>query len=158
MKRIKVLLFPLLSMLALTACATKTTPNLFTSNEHMVVNYSSQGCFHHSSNVLVFHENNVTIYETRNQWKQKVAKAKMGTLALTINDKKRLNNLFAYYDGKLETGCTSIDNIEIKRYKKEKLISSKNIKDASCDLDRKEGVLSFRELISRVEKQKLGVE
>jgi hypothetical protein len=145
----------LILTLFLTACSIKTvTPNLFTADEHMVVTYSSQGCFHRSSNELVFHENNVSIYKTMNEWNKKIAKTKMGTLLLTQKDKEGLNKLFVYYDGKLSSGCTSVDNIEIKRYKKEVLISSKNIRDASCGQDDRDNVLSFRELIYRVTEKK----
>jgi hypothetical protein len=145
----------ILATLLLTACSIKTaTPKLFKADEYMVVTYSSQGCFHHTSNELVFHENNVTIYTTINEWNKKIAKTKMGTLALTQKDKEGLNKLFVYYDGKLSSGCTSVDNIEIKRYKKEVLISSKNIRDASCGQDDRDNVLSFRELIYRVTEKK----
>ena len=143
-----------MTMILLTACATKITPKLFTANEHMVVTYSSQGCFHHNSNILVFHENNVTIYKTINEWNQKIAKTKMGTLTLSQKDKEGLNKLFAYYEKELSSGCTTIDNIEIKRYRKEEFVSSKSIRDGSCGLNMKEDVLSFRELISRLTKQK----
>ena len=144
----------LVATLFITSCATKLTPTLFTTDEHMVVNYNSRGCFHRSSNTLVFHENNVTIYESMNQWNQKIAQSKMGTLMLSEKDKERLNKLFSYYDGKLHDGCTTVDNIEIKRYRKEELISSKNIVDASCGQYGKDNELGFPELISRVRKQK----
>ena len=144
---------------ALTACSTKTvTPNLFVSGESMVVTYSSQGCFHHRSNILVFHENNVTIYKTMNKWNKKISKSKMGTLVLTKKDKEGLNKLFSYYDGKLPNGCTTVDEIEIKRYKNEKLISSKKITDASCGLYQKKDILSFSELIDRVMKKEIAHE
>ena len=149
----------LLVMLFIIACGTKTaTPNLFTANEHMVVTYSSQGCFHHRSNILVFHENNVTVYKTMNEWNKKVSKSKMGTLALSKKDKEGLNKLFSYYDGKLPNGCTTVDEIEIKRYKNEKLISSKKITDASCALYQKKDILSFSELIERVMKKEIAHE
>jgi hypothetical protein len=149
----------LLATLFITACGVKTvTPNLFTVDEHMVVTYSSQGCFHHSSNELVFHENNVSVYKTMNEWNKKIVKTKMGILLLTKKDKEGLNKLFVYYDGKLHSGCTSVDNIEIKRYKKEELISSKSIIDASCGLSQKEDVLSFRELIGRLAKKEVANE
>ncbi len=145
---------------ALTACSTKTvTPNLFVSGESMVVTYSSQGCFHHRSNILFFHENNVIIYKTINQWNQKTDKTKMGTLTLTKKDKEGLNRLFAYYAKKSHDGwCTNVDNIEIKRYKDEKLISSKKITDASCALYQKKDILSFSELIGRVMKKEIAHE
>jgi len=155
MKTITILLLTLF----ITACSTKTvTLNLFVSGESMVVTYSSQGCFHHRSNILVFHENNVTIYKTMNEWNKKVSKSKMGTLALSKKDKEGLNKLFSYYDGKLPNGCTTIDEIEIKRYKDEKLISSKKITDASCGLYQREDVLSFPELIERVMKKEMAHE
>jgi len=96
MQNYKKIIFSSIITLLISSCATKTMPNLFTSNEHMVVNYSSEGCFHHTSNILVFHENNVTIYTTMNQWNQKIAKTKMGTLILSKEDKERLNKLFTY--------------------------------------------------------------
>ena len=144
----------LLFTLFITACGIKTvTPNLLTADEHMVITYSSQGCFHHTSNILVFHENNVTIYKTMNEWHQKIAKTKMGTLLLSQQDKVRLNKLFTYYDGKVQSGCTTIDTIEIKRYRNEKLVFSKNITDASCGEYGKKNELGFPELMSRLRKK-----
>jgi len=145
-----------LSILFITACSTKrVAPNLFATGERIVVTYSSEGCFHHTSNILIFHENNVTIYKTKNQWNQKTDKTEMGTLTLTKKDKEGLNRLFAYYSEKSHDGWyTNVDNIEIKRYKNEKLISSKKITDASCSLYQRKDILSFPELIERVEKKK----
>ena len=149
-KTIPLLLFTLF----ITACGVKITSNLFTTNKYMVVSYSSQGCFHHRSNILVFHETNVTIYKTMNEWNQKVAKTKMGTLLLSQQDKVRLNKLFSYYDGKVQSACTTIDTIDIKRYRNEKLIFTKNIRDASCGQYGKKNELGFSELINRVIKKK----
>jgi len=153
MKNYKKIIFSSIITLLISSCATKTTPNLFTSNEHMVVNYSSEGCFHHTSNVLVFHENNVTIYTTMNQWNQKIARTKMGTLTLSQEDKERLNKLFTYYDGELQGGCTTRDTIEIKRYRKEQLVSTKKLVDASCGEYGNNNELGFRELVYRLKNK-----
>ena len=144
----------LLFTLFITACSTKTvTPNLFATGESMVVTYSSQGCFNHSSNILLFHENNVTVYKTMNEWNQKIDKTKMGALTLTQKDKEGLNKLFAYYHENHDGWCTNVDDIEIKRYKNKKLTSSKKIRDNTCAVYKRKDVLSFSELIGRVEKK-----
>ena len=153
MKNYKKIIFSSIIPLLISSCATKRTSNLFTPNVHMVVNYSSEGCFHHTSNILVFHENNVTIYTTMNQWNQKIAKTKMGTLILSKEDKERLNKLFTYYDGELQGGCTTRDTIEIKRYRQEQLVSTKKLVDASCGKYGKNNELGFRELVYRLEQK-----
>jgi len=148
-------------LLLLTACSqTKPSalkdviyPEKLNPNDSIVVNYDSQGCFHHRSNVLVFKKDSVTIYDNINEWNQKYAeKKKVGTVKLTSSDQARLKSLFHYYQGELKGKCTTQDNIEINHYIDKTLISSKKIVDGTCGVEAPERVTSFYEFVERARK------
>ena len=121
-------------------------PEQFTKNERMVVMYSSVGCFHSVSNILVFDEKAVTVYETINK--------KIGTFVLTTNDKKRLNKLLSYYDkDRPKKWCATDYTIKVSHYKWESLLYSKEFFDSSCNLGSNFDVLSFEEIITRASQK-----
>ena len=145
-------------LLLLTACS-QTQPSAeqevislekLNPNDSIVVNYDSQGCFHHRSNVLVFKKDSVTVYDKINQWNKKYAKKKkVGTVKLNSFDQSRLRSLFHYYERDLKGECTSQDTIEINHYTDKTLISSKKIVDGACGVESRERVTSFYEFVER---------
>ena len=149
-------------LLLLTACSQTQPsaqkdviyPEKLNPNDSIVVNYDSQGCFHHHSNVLVFKKDSVTVYDKLNQWNQKYTeKKKVGTIKLNSFDQSRLRSLFGYYERDLKGKCTTQDNIEINYYIDKTLISSKKIVDGTCGVEAPERETSFSEFIERARKQ-----
>ena len=163
MKKIKKLL-TLSLLLLLTACSqTKPSaqkdviyPEKLNPNDSIVVNYDSQGCFHHHSNVLVFKKDSVTVYDKINQWNKKYAKKKkVGTVKLNSFDQSRLKSLFRYYESDLKGECTTQEEVEIKHYIDKTLVSSKKLIDGTCGMNQSEKLTSFYEFIERARKSKI---
>ena len=77
-------LFILSLLLLITACNQNrhlseknvVYPARLSPNNSIVVNYDSDGCFQHYSNVLLFKKDSVTVYDKIDQWNQKYAKKK----------------------------------------------------------------------------------
>jgi hypothetical protein len=149
-------------LLLLTACS-KTKPSAqkdviyperLKPNESIVVNYDSQGCFHHRSNVLVFNKESVTVYKNINQRNQKYdKKKKIGTVKLTSSDQARLKALFQYYyQGEEKGNCTTKEEIEMKYYIDKTLISSKKVIDSPCDRLRPKNLTRFDEFVIRAKR------
>jgi len=128
------------------------SPKKLKANESLVVNFTSEGCFHNQSNLFVFQDNNVTIYDTSSK------KKRLGTVILTSTDKEGLKDLFSYYNSDLKGDCTTQETIEIKQYKAEKLISSKKIIDGTCGRHQRGVYMSFYELLERVKEKSVGEE
>ena len=146
-------------LLLLTACSqTKPSaqknliyPEILKPNESIVVNYDSQGCFHHRSNILIFKKDSVTVYKNINRQKQKHdKKKKIGTVKLTSSDQERLKALFQhYYQGETKGSCTTKEEIEMKYYIDKTLTSSKKVIDSPCDRRRPKELTRFDEFVIR---------
>ena len=154
-------LFTISLLLFLTACSQTQPsaqkdiiyPEKLNPNDSIVVNYDSQGCFHHRSNILVFKKNRVIVYDIINKWNQKYTKKKkVGTVKLNSFDQSRLKSLFRYYEGDLKGNCTTQEELEIKYYIDKTLISSNKVVDGTCGQKQPKGLSSFIEFIERARK------
>ena len=118
----------------------------------MIVNYSSNGCFHHTNYQFSFVKNKVLVSEQIARWKQdadnKNTFNELGSLKLSDLDMKGLDNLLAFYKTNKETGCTTHNQIEYKYFKAGKLIKSTEYLDASCTNDT--SLFTFPELANRL--------
>lgn len=144
----------LLLGIVFTACtSTKTLESKKALDyDKLLVNYSSNGCFHHINYQFSFVKNKVLASEKIAQWKKdwnsEDAFNELGSLTLSDLDMKGLDNLLDFYKTNKKTGCTTKNHIEYKYFKAGKLIKSTEYLDASCTNDT--SLFTFPELANRL--------
>ncbi|MGJ8654789.1 MAG: hypothetical protein ACSHX8_16130 [Opitutaceae bacterium] len=134
------------------------------AGERIEVTYSSSGCFHYSTALFIFQSSQVEIYQLDTLWsvekKESVEKGRtrLGELALSSEDLKKLDRLFKFYAKPGFGGCTTVDTIVVKHYKEKDLISTTDFTDGTCSTYGMKSLLTFGELRRRLEEAKPSVE
>ncbi len=126
-------------------------------NESLVVKYTSTGCFHNSTSVLVFTSGKVSMYsvklESPDEKKEQVEEKKhLGDVQLSEEDVTKLEALFKFYADGPDQGCTTVDYIKVSLQKDDKVVKTYEFTDGSCSTYDMKSVLTFGELIGKAKK------
>ncbi|OJU61855.1 MAG: hypothetical protein BGO01_13145 [Armatimonadetes bacterium 55-13] len=120
--------------------------------ETLDVFYKSLGCFNQSGYALKFTNKSGLMVEISEQDKQsqKPVFHRLGVLKLSAADAKGLDSLLKFYRSNPKGGCTTIDQTELALKTSNRVIRKESYVDASCSASEKPGVITFGELVGRL--------
>jgi hypothetical protein len=166
------------------SAADNTTPFIETfsklpATDNLQVRFSSRGCFGGSAYEFNFRHVSTTTVSVASGWRNHSEENKsvwekltdipnyfspkklknrqnrhLGQLTLTESDLNRLDKLLRFYRSSRSDNCTSTDTIEISQIRDGKIIAIEKIIDKSCDLYGLKNVLTFGEIVGRLDKDK----
>ncbi len=111
------------------------------------VEYRSRGCFHNFVNIFMIRGNYITMYDVTLEVSMLDGdpvirdRTKVGSLELEESEIEGLDSLFAYYDGDLRGGCTTVENVTFRLIRNGVEVNRKVVTDYSCSLFDKENYL-----------------
>jgi len=132
------------------------------THDTLFVKYNSQGCYHHCSYSFVFYSDNglfVSMSELiglmavlKDNRLQRESGFKT-TFKLSPNEIRNIEELLRYYSHNKEDGCTTVDSIFVQYKHKNQIIKNYTVVDASCEINRKENLVSFYDFMSDAKKR-----
>ena len=121
-------------------------------HKSLVIRYVSVGCFHHFIYRCELTENHVIIYDL-GVGEPGPRKKKIGKFLPNGWHLIKIVRLFAYYGGKPDGGCTTIDTIKFTERDGSRRLRSTTYVDASCTTTDRPGMLSLSRLAFRLIKE-----
>jgi hypothetical protein len=128
-------------------------------NQSLVVRYTSSGCFHNSTDIIVFESGQASIYSVESKWGEdkkelvEVNRKLLGVVKLSDDDITKLDALFKFYAGGPNEGCTTVDQITASLKKNDKVVKTYEFSDGSCETYDLKSVLTFGALKDRIKKK-----
>lgn len=128
------------------------------ADQSLVVEFSSSGCFHNYTDIIVFTTGKASIYTVESKWSEEkkkqveTGKKHLGIVKLSDDDITKLDALFKFYAGGPDRGCTTVDHITVSLEKDDKVIKTYDFTDGSCDTYEMKSVLTFGALKAKLKK------
>ncbi len=106
------------------------------------VDYRSSGCFSSSRYVFSFRRGQpleAEVFHFKfNQKTNEDEKISLGKLRLTHSEASGLDNLFRFYRNKPVGGCTTLDVVDLVRFRAGKEVSREQFQDRTCSYERED--------------------
>lgn len=134
------------------------------SHEALKIDFTSRGCFHrdHYELTLVPTSNGVQVtgLDRSRYWDEALKKPvedgqrPLSPITLSSSDLLKLDCLFEFYRSKPAGGCTTIDEITLRKLSAGSTVQTEVFTDASCDTYDRRDFLTVGQLVRRMEPPK----
>lgn len=136
----------LASLAAIAGFTRQATPSLINlaKDETWEVDFRRSGCFSSSRYMFSFRRGQALeaeVFDIKFNAKSKdEVKSSLGKIRLNASEAAGIDNLLRFYRSKPEGYCTTIDTVELVRYRDGQEISREHFEDPTCSYDRKDFV------------------
>jgi|GEM_PF-1426865 len=122
------------------------------------VEFDSTGCFHHITYEFEFRRGETLaakVTEVTEKWDESkkpvrtTTRKVLGTVKLTPDEARGLDRLMAFYRKPKFGGCTTVDSISIKVMEGTETVATENYTDATCSIDKMQGVTLFADVVRK---------